>query len=540
MKLAQNLDAISSKCIFFGLSFSLALGCSAGTDPKGLADGSDGGADATAGPSPDGSFADAPPPLNRDSESESPDGAPRGDGSVPDAAPPTCVSSGVAASSRAWALPPGYGNGAFDSIAGSLTGCSASASPPAFSTFDIDGDAKPDLVVTATCSDTAVGTSSWVVYKNLGTGFAQVPAMFALPPGYPSLSFPSTGEGAASCSTNFPGFSLLDVDGDGKPDLVVTTKCDDATVGSTSWVIYKNLGSGFAQVPTTFALPGGYASKAFDAIAQGTSACNASLPGFSTFDVDGDRRPDLVVTLKCDDATVGSSSWLVYKNLGSGFAPTATRFALPPGYASNAFDAVAEATSACGANLPAFSTLDVDGDGKPDLVITVKCDDAAVGTSSWLVYENLGTGFAQTATLFALPPGYAANAFDAVAEATSECGAKLPAFSMLDADGDRRPDLVITARCEVDDAGVGASSWLLYKNLGKGFAPAPTTFALPAGFPAASFIFTAEAAACANGYPAFSIMDADGNGKPDVMVTTKCDDPAIGTTSWLLYSAQCN
>ena len=51
----------------------------------------------------------------------------------------------------------------------------------------------------------------------------------------------------------------------------------------------------------------------------------------------------------------------------------------------------------------AYATLDIDGDFKPDLVMTERNVMATVGTSRWLVYKNMGTGFAPTPIDWPLP-----------------------------------------------------------------------------------------------------------------------------------------
>ncbi len=54
----------------------------------------------------------------------------------------------------------------------------------------MNGDAKPDLVVTSVCNATAspIGDQRWDVYLNTGQGFASTPTPWALP----SAQYPSS------------------------------------------------------------------------------------------------------------------------------------------------------------------------------------------------------------------------------------------------------------------------------------------------------------------------------------------------------------
>ena len=182
---------------------------------------------------------------------------------------------------------------------------------------------------TASSSGTAgsSGSASSSGSACAATAFASTPADFALPPGYsPPSSYPfsfPTISGTSQCisgGATLPNFSVLDLDGDGHLDFVVTRHCSDTTVGNTKWLLYKGGPSGFASTPSDFALPPGYVPPssfpfAFPLIG-GTSQCisgGASLPNFSVLDLDGDGHLDFVVTRHCSDTTVGNTQWYLYK-----------------------------------------------------------------------------------------------------------------------------------------------------------------------------------------------------------------------------------
>src|SRR5207302_1503084 len=115
------------------------------------------------------------------------------------------------------------------------------------------------------------GTSDGSVVSCSSTGLAQAPTSFALPPGYSNTSgetFPSLYDpwgatsfcGSTDTAEDVRVDAVSDLTGEGKPDLVVTTSCADATVGNTHWIVDAGTGGGFAQTATSFALPPGYSN----------------------------------------------------------------------------------------------------------------------------------------------------------------------------------------------------------------------------------------------------------------------------------------
>src|SRR4029077_11681462 len=118
--------------------------------------------------------------------------------------------------------------------------------------------------------DTSVGQSRWIVYRNTGTGFG-APADFALPTGFNKGGFYSL-SGDLDCdafnSINQPRYTVTDLDGDRKPDLVLTMACDpmtfmrDTSVGTRRWIVHRNTGTGFGA-PADFGLPTGFNKGGF-------------------------------------------------------------------------------------------------------------------------------------------------------------------------------------------------------------------------------------------------------------------------------------
>jgi len=219
------------------------------------------------------------------------------------------------------------------------------------------------------------------------------------------------------------------------------------------------------EAPARHALPSGYMGSGFTSVGT-TSSCSggAGRPAYALYDMNADQRPDLVVTLACDNDAVGADHWRVYLNTGAAFTSTATRFAVPSGY-GRGFTSVGT-TSSCsgGAGRPAYALYDMNADQRPDLVVTRACDDDTVGADHWRVYLNTGSAFASTATRFALPSGYTGSGFTS-AGASSSCsgGAGRPGYALYDMNADQRPDLVVTQACE--DAAVGSDHWRVHLNV---------------------------------------------------------------------------
>ncbi|MCO4745779.1 MAG: VCBS repeat-containing protein [Proteobacteria bacterium] len=404
---------------------------------------------------------------------------------------------------------------------------------------DLDGDDLPDLVVTGDCSgDATIGTARWDVYKNQGSAFATSATSFAIPAG----GFPMASD-ADHC--NYTGnrtdrtYSLTDIDGDDLPDLVVTGDCGgDATIGTTHWDVYKNQGGAFASTATSYTIPAGGFPMASDADHCNYTG-NRTNRTYSLTDLDGDDLPDLVVTGDCGgDATIGTTHWDVYKNQGSGFATTATSYAIPAG----GFPMVSDADH-CNytgnRTNRTYNLTDIDGDDLPDLVVTADCSgDATIGDTHWDVYKNQGGGFATTATSYAIPAGGfpMASDFDHCNYTGNRTGRT---YNLTDVNGDERPDLVVTAECS-GDTNVGTTHWKVYENQDSGFAATAADLALPAGgFPMASDFDHCNYTGNRTDRT-YSLNDINGDGLPDLVVTGDCNgDQAIGSSHWTVYPLEC-
>ena len=296
--------------------------------------------------------------------------------------------SRFADAATSWPLPPDFGADDFTAIA--YNGyCSSGYELPSYSTMDLTGDGRPDMVVTYHCGKDSLGEDAWAVYENTGSGFAQKATSWTLPTDYPNAPFTQPNYGGY-CSSGYelPSYTTMDLTGDGRPDLVVTYNCGEGSLGQT-WAVHKNTGSGFAAA-TDWTLPTGYGAETFTATAHsGYCSSGYELPAYTTMDITGDGRPDLVVTYRCGEGSLGDTTWAVHENTGSGFASNATVWTVPAGYGSDSFTKPAYGGyCSSGYDSPTYTTMDLLGDERPDLVVTYQCGDGTLGDTTWAVHKG--------------------------------------------------------------------------------------------------------------------------------------------------------
>ena len=354
-----------------------------------------------------------------------------------------------------------------------------------------------------------------------------------LPSGYAAGGFLGLGADVACGADGTPSYATVDLTGDDVLDLVVTRLCGDDAVGSDHWLVHPGGQDGFAVDPVEWQLPAGYIAGGFRAIGT-AAACGADgTPSYATTDLTGDGAPDLVVTRVCGDATVGDAVWRVHPGGGDGFGD-ATDWSLPGGYIAGGFLGTG-AVVACGADgTPSYGLADLDRDDRLDLVVTRVCGDAAVGDTRWRLHAGGGDGFASSPSDWGLPSGYATGAFLA-AGAVVACGADgTPSYGLVDLDGDRGLDLVVTRVC--GDAAVGDAQWRRHPG-GEGGFGAAEPWRLPDEYTAGAFLALGTVAACgADGTPSFAAGDVDGDRIADLVITRVCGDAAIGDARWVVHA----
>ena len=221
------------------------------------------------------------------------------------------------------------------------TGLDNYSSPTSSAVADLDGDGKPDMII-------ANASNLVTVYRNNCT------------PGYVDFF----GRQNYAIGTNATSIMVRDLDGDGRPDIVT------ANSGSNTLSVLMNTSSvgsiSFAPAQNLLAQNGPYS------LAIG--------------DVDGDGKPDIAV---CNANYVLDSINEAY------YSVSVLRNTCTPGVLS-----FAAAVSYKAGNTPvSLAMADMDGDGRPDIVATTSSDSVSVfrnscsnGTISFLPFKNYAVG----------------------------------------------------------------------------------------------------------------------------------------------------
>ena len=286
---------------------------------------------------------------------------------------------------------------------------------------DLDGDGKPDLVV----ANSGSGTVS--VLRNTSDTGSLDAASFSSKTDFATASDPRS-------------LVLSDVDGDGRLDIVVacassytiTVLHNAATPGSIDIASF----TGRTDIPTTVYI---------SAIAAG--------------DLDSDGKPELVA------ANLYSNGLSVLKNTSTKGSNTASFAAL--------------------VNLPAgayprsLALSDIDGDGKPDIIVANEHSSSVTVLRNRSVYGTLNQGSFEQPVSF-------------------DVGPNPPSVAAGDVDGDGKPDLIV--------ANYGSNTVSVLRNTATAGSINGTSFAARVDFATGSNPFFA------------ALGDADGDGKPDILV----------------------
>jgi hypothetical protein len=212
--------------------------------------------------------------------------------------------------------PVGYSSGGYD---------------PAFAAVgDLNGDGKPDLVITNSCASadsngSCTGSGKVAVLVGNGDGTFQT-----------AITYDSGGYLAGHVV-------IADMTGDGVPDLLVVNSCDlldangQCTTGDVVSIL-RGMGDGSFQ-NGTIVRSGGYGAN------------------LAVADVNGDSKPDLFITNRCVDDACNALDTHVSVLLGNG---------------DGTFQAAANYDSG-GLGASSVAIADLNADGKADLVVTNLC-----------------------------------------------------------------------------------------------------------------------------------------------------------------------
>jgi hypothetical protein len=205
--------------------------------------------------------------------------------------------------------------------------------PASVAVADVNGDGNPDLIVANECSgsDFCTGSGSVSVLLGNGSGAFQAPLTYA------------------SGGSFLYSVAVADVNRDGKPDLVLANGC-------------ANIGGGFCSAEGAVGVLLGNGDGTFQA------AITYPSGGFAFFnsdvviaDVNRDGKLDLVVMSGCSSAcdNIAPPQGSVGILLGNGDGT----FSSPVSYLSGGYFATS------------LAVADLNGDGKPDVVVANWCSD---------------------------------------------------------------------------------------------------------------------------------------------------------------------
>jgi hypothetical protein len=195
---------------------------------------------------------------------------------------------------------------------------------------DVNGDGHPDIVTANQCSTWSCPDTG-VAGVLLGNGDGTFRS---------AVSYHTSGTASS--------VAIADVNGDGKPDLLVGNFCQTGVCSSTGVTVDVLLGNGDGTFQTAVT----YTSVGFGTAFVGTT------------DVDGDGKIDLVVAASCDDAACNNKGTVSFlAGYGDG------TFRSPVSYSS-------------GGSFASFvAAADLNGDGAPEIVV-VNSDVSATETSN--------------------------------------------------------------------------------------------------------------------------------------------------------------
>ncbi len=367
-----------------------------------------------------------------------------------------------------------------------------------YALFDITGDHYPDLIDTednATDSTWQSGTQRyWKVYSGNGTSFS--PA--ALNWNVPNIEVISEDMDQIA-GTNY---AVLDIDGDGFPDLIDTE--DNATDSTWQngvqryWKVYPGNGTSFSATAIIWDVPN------VEVLSEDMD--EPSGTNYGLLDMNSDGKPDLIdMEDNATDSTWQNGTqrfWKIYLNTGTAFSANAQDWNVP----------IVEVSSENMDEISAlnYAILDFNGDHLPDLIDTEDNNTDSTWQNGaqryWKVYLSNGSSFATTAVNWNVPD----------VENLSEDMDQVfgTSYSVIDLDGDGRIDLVDTEDNATDSTWQNGTQryWKMYTGIAGSFNATAIDWNVP------NVEVLSEDMDQIAGI-SFMVIDMNANGKPDLLDT---------------------
>jgi RHS repeat-associated protein len=323
--------------------------------------------------------------------------------------------------------------------------------------IDINGDGIPDWIETEDpgyqhdTSTTFANTNGkfYDVYLgNAGGGYTYSSSWTA------ALPLDSSGNQYEldNQSSGTGGYNqLIDVNGDGLPDFVITTP--GSTLNTNTDTVWLNTGTGWTK-STTWTMPTMTVSGTTYGIALGYSS-TGGVSGYTydtqLIDINNDGLPDIVQTTNDNFGSVMTSDhYSVWLNTGTGWSKSTT-WAMPV-HPTGTGTYYGSAVTGQGTDI----IEDINGDGLPDWVETTY---SSTSNETYDVWLNTGTSWVRSTswtlpvhTGYTLPPyttteagvqlGFSQILCNVGIGNSYQCGTRSDA--LIDVNGDGLPDFVET------------------------------------------------------------------------------------------------
>lgn len=469
-----------------------------------------------------------------------------------------------------------------------------------WSLADLTGDGYPDLVVTGQLQNgnvTSFSPSSnqyWKVYTGTGSGFSGSAINWSCPSGgliQGGISYGFNGIAGVALSSHNTGsqsWSIADFNNDQKPDLVITAQLQGGNVTSFSpasgqyWKVFYNNGSGFNNTQVNWTLPNGgkisggvtFGFNGLAGIASDTD--DSGSQSWSVTDLNGDSQIDLIVTAQLQGGNVTSFSpasgqyWKVYLSSGSGFSMSSLTWSCPSGGTIESgvtrgfMQLSGMATDNHNSGSQSWSTLDLNNDLRPDLVVTGQHQGGHITSFSptsgqyWKVYLNNGGSFNNTSLTWSCPNGgkisggvtYGYNFISGTAVPGDGSGSQT--WSVMDLNADQLPDLVVAGQMQGGNvtsfSPSGGQYWKIFPGNGTGFSSSATNWNCPNGGSlngGITYGFNSIAGIAStthnSGSQSWSVNDLNGDHKIDLIVCAQLQGGNVTSFSptsnqyWKIY-----